>query len=131
MPFQAIARAQLDYTRFGVLVGALKTHAPQLVIHCGGFTGKPNVDACETKRSETIFGNIVLAQTVAQACDAAGVRLGAVSSGCIYTGAKVQMENGAWTIREDLNASDLSEFLAARSSRIRGFSEDDVPQLYL
>jgi dTDP-4-dehydrorhamnose reductase len=127
LPYRAVSRAGLDYTRFRVLADALKAHRPRLVIHCGGFTGKPNVDACEARRTEAILGNIVLAQTVAQACDAAGVRLGAVSSGCIYTGAKVQNEDGSWTIREDLNAPDLAELLASRSARIRGFDESDAP----
>jgi dTDP-4-dehydrorhamnose reductase len=124
---RAISRRELDYSRFRVLADALKSHRPELVIHCGGFTGKPNVDACESQRTETILGNIVLAQTVAQACDAAGVRLGAISSGCIYTGAKVQNGDGSWAIREDLNAPDIAELLASCSGRIRGFEENDAP----
>jgi dTDP-4-dehydrorhamnose reductase len=127
LPYRAISRAELDYTRFRVLADALKAHRPGLVIHCAGFTGKPNVDACETQRTETILGNIVLAQTIAQACDATGVRLGAVSSGCLYTGAKVQNEDGSWTIREDLTAPDLAELLGSRSTKIRGFEESDAP----
>jgi dTDP-4-dehydrorhamnose reductase len=105
----------------------LRWHQPKLVIHCGGFTGKPNVDACETLRTETVLGNVVLAQTVAQACEAAGVRLAAISSGCIYTGAKVQGEDGSWTTREDLNAPDLADALTNRSPKIRGFDEADRP----
>jgi dTDP-4-dehydrorhamnose reductase len=124
---QAVTRAKLDYSNFRVLADALKEQRPRLVIYCGGFTGKPNVDACETQRTETITGNIVLAQTVAQACDATGVRLGAVSSGCIYTGAKIQNSDGSWTIREDLNAPDLNDLLTSRSPKIRGFEEDDTP----
>ncbi len=127
LPFRAISRADLDYTRFRVLADALKSHRPDLVIHGGGFTGKPNVDVCETHRTETITGNIVLAQTVAQACDSAGVRLAAISSGCIYLGGKVQDEAGRWTIREDLNAPGLAGLLGAHSPRIRGFSDDDTP----
>lgn len=127
LPFQAISRAELDYSRFSVLAEALKSHRPKLVIHCGGFTGKPNVDACETQRTETILGNIVLAQTVAQACEATGVRLGVVSSGCIYTGAKVKNEDDSRTIHEDLNAPDLADLLASRSEKIHGFDESDRP----
>jgi len=127
LPYEAISRTRLDYTNFRVLVEALKQNRPKLVIHCGGFTGKPNVDACETARSETILGNIVLAQTVAQACDAAGVRLGAVSSGCVYSGAKVRNDDGTWTIRPDLNAPDLDAPLSSRSQNIRRFDDDDAP----
>ena len=127
LPYRAIARADLDYSSFRVLTDALKSNRPRLVIHCGGFTGKPTVDACETQRTGTILGNIVLAQTVAEACHSAGVRLGAVSSGCIYTGAKMQNEDGSWTFRQDLNAADLAGWLGSRSNKIRGFSESDPP----
>jgi dTDP-4-dehydrorhamnose reductase len=125
LPHEAISRAKLDYSRFRVLVDALKEHRPELVIHCGGFTGKPNVDACETQRTETVLGNIVLAQTVAQACVVAGVRLAAISSGCVYSGAKAQAEDGSWSVREDLTAPDLAGLLGSRSPRIRGFDETD------
>lgn len=127
LPHKPISRAALDYTRFRVLVDALKQHRPRLVIHCGGFTGKPNVDACETHRSETISGNVVLAQTVAQACDATGVRLAAVSSGCIFSGAKVSSKEGSWTVREDLTAPDLDGLLSSRSTNVHGFDEADAP----
>lgn len=123
---EAISRAGLDYTKFRVLADALKQHRPKLVIHCGGFTGKPNVDACETMRSETIIGNVVLAQTVAQACDAAGVRLAAVSSGCVFSGAKVKAADGTRTIRQDLNAPDLAARLEERSPEVRGFNDGDA-----
>jgi dTDP-4-dehydrorhamnose reductase len=125
LTYRAISRAELDYSAFRVLLDALKLRRPELVIHCGGFTGKPNVDACETQRTATILGNIVLAQTVAEACDAAGVRLGAISSGCIYTGVKVQQSDGSWAIRDNLNASDLAGPLSSRSPKIRGFDEGD------
>ena len=126
-PHRAISRSELDYSRFRVLVDVLKSQRPRLVINCGGITGKPNVDACETQRSATIEGNIVLSQTIAEACDVADVRLAAVSSGCIYSGAKVQGDDGTWTIREDLNAPGLAKLLASRSPKIRGFAEDDEP----
>jgi len=127
LPYRALSRSQLDYTNFGVLTEALKTERPSLVIHAAGYTGKPNVDACEIHRTETILGNIVVTQTIAQACDAANVRLGAVSSGCIFAGAKLQNEDGSWTVRDDLNAPDLADLLGARSPRIRGFTETDSP----
>jgi dTDP-4-dehydrorhamnose reductase len=127
LPHRAISRVDLDYTNFRVLADALRLHRPDLVIFCGGFTGRPTIDICEDRRSDTIMGNVVLAQTVAQACDAAGVRLGAVSSGCVFSGAKVQNESGTWTIRENLNAPDLVGLLGSRSPRIRGFDDDDAP----
>jgi dTDP-4-dehydrorhamnose reductase len=127
LPHRAISRVDLDYARFRVLLDALKVHRPDLVIFCGGFTGRPTVDICEDRRSDTILGNIALAQTVAQACDAAGIRLAAVSSGCVFSGARVQTEDGAWVVRENLQSEDLALFLASRSARVRGFRDTDPP----
>ena len=127
LPHRAISRVDLDYTKFRVLLDALKLHRPDLVIFCGGFTGRPSTSHCESRRTETILGNVALAQTVAQACDAAGVRLGTVSCGCVFSGGWVQNENGTWIIRENLHSEDLALFLATRSARVRGFTDSDTP----
>jgi dTDP-4-dehydrorhamnose reductase len=95
IPFTPLSRGQLDYTNFRILRGALLKTKPDFVINSAGFTGKPNVDACENQKGETVAGNVTLAQTVAQACDGLGIGLGYVASGCIYTGAKVRKECGA------------------------------------
>ena len=125
--FKPISRKSLDYTNFRTLLGALRREKPAFVINAAGFTGKPNVDACENQRGETVAGNVTLAQTVAQACDAAGVPLGFVSSGCIYTGAKVRQESGAWAVEDRLTEPLISELLAKRSDRVAGFAEGDEP----
>jgi UDP-glucose 4,6-dehydratase len=64
----------------------IKSLRPDLVINAAGYTGKPNVDACESDKGGCIHGNITFPLWIAQACDAAGVVLGHVSSGCIYNG---------------------------------------------
>lgn len=56
------------------------------VINAAGYTGKPNVDACEEDRAECLKGNVLFAHEVAKICDKHQVPLGHVSSGCIYTG---------------------------------------------
>jgi len=127
LAFQPISRKALDYTNFRTLLGALRKEKPAFVINAGGFTGKPNVDACENQRGETVAGNVTLAQTVAQACDVAGVPLGFVSSGCIYTGAKVRRECGSWGVEDRLTEPLISELLAKRSDRVTGFAEGDEP----
>jgi len=127
IPFTPVSRARLDYTDFRALRAALQEKKPDFVIHAAGFTGKPNVDACENQRGETVAGNVTLAQTVAQGCDSAGVALGFVSSGCIYTGAKVRQESGAWAVEDRLTEPLVSELLAKRSDRVAGFAEGDEP----
>jgi dTDP-4-dehydrorhamnose reductase len=127
IPFRPVSRKEINYADYRVLRATLQKEKPEFVINAGGFTGKPNVDACENQRGETIAGNVTLAQTVAQACDAAGVRLGFVSSGCIYAGAKVRRECGTWAVEDRLTEPLVSELLSKRSDRIAGFTETDEP----
>jgi dTDP-4-dehydrorhamnose reductase len=84
--FRNLRRAELDYTNPSVLEAALKREKPEFLINAAGYTGKPNVDACELHKAECLLGNAVLPGVVAQACEAAGIPWGHVSSGCIYTG---------------------------------------------
>lgn len=88
IPFRNLRRAELDYTNPAVLAAALKADRPEFLINAAGYTGKPNVDACELHKTECLFGNAVLPGLIAQACADAGVPWGHVSSGCIYTGAR-------------------------------------------
>src|SRR4051812_2444087 len=104
-PFVALSRAQVDYSRFEVLLKYLQTHRPAFLVNAAGYTGKPNVDACESARADTLQGNTLLPLTIAQACAAAGTPWGHVSSGCIYAGAKVRV-NGVVTEEKDLTRSD-------------------------
>jgi len=127
LDYRPVARKELDYTDFRTLLAALKKEKPDFVVNAAGFTGKPNVDTCEMFKAETIAGNIALPITVAQACDVAGVRLGTVSSGCIYTGTKIQRQDGKWSVEDRLTEPLVSELLEKRSDRVCGFSEDDEP----
>ncbi len=88
IPFRNVRRAELNYTDPAVLRAALLRDKPSFLINSAGYTGKPNVDACELHKSECLFGNAVLPGLIAQACTEAGVPWGHVSSGCIYSGAR-------------------------------------------
>ena len=88
LPFKSVARQELDYADPVKLLAALRTDKVSFLINAAGYTGKPNVDACELHKEECLFGNAVLPGRIAHACAAAGVAWGHVSSGCIYTGAR-------------------------------------------
>lgn len=85
----SLARADVDYTDTSVLLRFLKEHRPAFLINAAGYTGKPNVDACEADKANCLFGNAVVPARIAEACTDAGVPWGHVSSGCIYTGVKL------------------------------------------
>ena len=86
VPYRSLSRAEVDYTDAGALRAALLRDRPQFLINAAGYTGKPNVDACELHKADCLLGNAVLPGVVAEACEAAGVPWGHVSSGCIYNG---------------------------------------------
>lgn len=88
IPFRNLRRAEVDYTDRDRLREVLVAGRPQFLINAAGYTGKPNVDACELHRHECLAGNAVLPGVVAEACAEAGVPWGHVSSGCIFTGAR-------------------------------------------
>ena len=54
------------------------------VINAAGYTGKPNVDACEVAKAECLSGNAVLPGLIREVCEDMNIPWGHVSSGCIF-----------------------------------------------
>ncbi|HVT71781.1 MAG TPA: sugar nucleotide-binding protein [Lacunisphaera sp.] len=88
LPFRSLRRAEFDYTNRAALAELLRREKPAFLINAAGYTGKPNVDACELHKAECLLGNAVLPGIVGEACAAAGVPWGHVSSGCIFNGTR-------------------------------------------
>jgi len=148
LPFRNLRRADFDYTDTAALAALLRREKPAFLINAAGYTGKPNVDACELHKAECLFGNAVLPGRIAQACTDAGVPWGHISSGCIYTGARpdgsgfTETDTPNFTFRTN-NCSFYSgtkalgeEVLAGRTDvfiwRLRiPFNESDNPRNYL
>lgn len=84
--YRSISRRDTDYYNKVNLQRILEELKPQIVINAAGYTGKPNVDACEIHKSDCIQGNVLLPSLLAEACTKLNIVLGHVSSGCIYTG---------------------------------------------
>ena len=59
------------------------------IINAAGFTGIPNVDACELHKADTVQGNINFPLSLERRFDCPILHL---SSGCVYTGYK----DGGW-----------------------------------
>jgi len=124
--FVALSRKQVDYTRFDVLLDFLRSKKPSFVVNAAGYTGKPNVDACELDKAGTLVGNTLLPQTIAHACAVTGIPWGHVSSGCIYSGAKIS-EHGKVRVEKDLAQPELHALAEKKSPAILGFTETDTP----
>lgn len=125
-PFVALSRRELDYTRFDLLLDFLKTKRPKFVVNAAGYTGKPNVDACEIAKADTLVGNTLLPQTIAHACAALEIPWGHISSGCIYAGAKVVI-NGQTRAEKDMTKPELRALVEQSPKDVHGFTETDPP----
>ncbi len=73
------------------------------VINAAGYTGKPNVDACELSKENTIHGNIIWPQILTDWCILNDIKLGHVSSGCIYSGRR--LDGNPFTENDEPNFS--------------------------
>jgi len=94
--YRSVSRRECDYycpSELGFLLSFLK---PKFLINCAGYTGKPNVDACEDHKAECLSANVYLPLAINEACEKHGIPWGHVASGCIYQG-----NNGGVGFAED------------------------------
>jgi len=80
------SRTYFDYTDPQQLEHTLKALGSTVLINCAGYTGSPNVDACETNKENCYFYNVTVPLRIARICEKLGIKFINVSSGCIYTG---------------------------------------------
>ncbi|MCX6874500.1 MAG: sugar nucleotide-binding protein [Verrucomicrobia bacterium] len=124
--FRTLSRSQLDYTRFEALYPFLKDHRPSFIVNAAGYTGKPNVDACETAKADTLLGNTLFPQALAHACAMLDIPWGHVSSGCIFVGCQVATENG-WVTEKDMTRPEVRALAKTSPAKLRGFDETMTP----
>lgn len=124
--YRPISRKEVDYSRFDQLVGLLRGSNASFVINAAGFTGRPNVDACETARAETLQANTLLPLTIGQACWSLGIPWGHLSSGCIYNGAYIT-QRGTTRMEKNLSLPDWRALAETAPECLRGFTETDEP----
>ena len=120
------SRQTVDYTRFDILFNYVRGARPDFIINAAGFAGDPVADGCESNRAETVRANTLLPQTIARVCYLTSTPWGHVSSGSIYSGAKVAL-NGGLAVERDLNQPDLRKRLESQPQDFHGFDESDEP----
>jgi len=124
--FLPLSRSQIDYTQFGPLYQFLKETKPTFIVNAAGYTGKPNVDACESAKADTLQGNTLFPQVLAHACAALDIPWGHVSSGCIFAGAWVDYGDG-WVVEKDMTKPEFVAIAQHSPEKIRGFDETMTP----
>lgn len=92
----AFKKSELDYTSPLVLQKFLSERIDryEVVINCSGYTGVPNVDACEKNKQDCWFWNVIVPRNVVLSSNMFSIPTIQVSSGCIYSGyEKIFTEN--------------------------------------
>ena len=98
-----LSRAEVDYADASVLQDWMRVERPRFLINAAGYTGKPNVDACENHKAECLMGNALLPGRIREVCEDLGVPWGHVSSGCTYSGRR--FDGGGWLEADSPNFS--------------------------
>ena len=129
IPFIPLTRKAIDYSNFDVLFSYIRKMKPEFVINAAGYAPNPNLDARESAHWEVLCANALLPQTIARACLMTNTPWAHVSSGNIYTGAKVEMPGGQMRVERNLNRPELRQFFAIHPDRFHGFTESDEPNL--
>lgn len=97
VPFKTISGREIASSSKSDFAEGLKGLSASFLINCAGYTGKPNVDACELDKGNCLDGNAVLPSLIREVCGDLGIGWGHVSSGCIFGGERPG--GGGW--RED------------------------------
>jgi dTDP-4-dehydrorhamnose reductase len=121
--FIPLTRKAINYTDFDLLFDYIRKLKPEFIINAAGYPGRPNVDACETAREETLFANTLLPQTIARACSMTSTPWGHISSGCIYHGARLIEDKGMRIVE----GAEMRQLFAKNPEKICGYTEWDEP----
>ena len=82
----SVSRLDIDYYDPKIFSDYLISQKIKFLVNAAGYTGKPNVDACEVAKAECLLGNAVLPGIIREVCEDLKIPWGHVSSGCIYSG---------------------------------------------
>lgn len=73
----------LDQEKLFKLIKELK---PDFIINCAGYTGSPNVDACEINKEQCYDKNYNIPKNISIISNELNIKWIHISSGCIYSG---------------------------------------------
>jgi len=124
--FIPLTRRAFDYSRFDFLFDYLRTMKPVFLINAAGYSGTAGGSALRDEREKMMAANAILPQMIARVCSMTKTPWGHVSSGEIYSGAKV-LENGTLRTETDLSRPDLRQLYEKEPARFLGYTELDEP----
>ena len=96
----------LKESLFNSLKTEFNNHEQKWLVNCVGYTGKPNVDACESDKQTCWDLNVTFPTILADFCLQNNIKVINISSGCIYDGSKNYTEED-----DPLSTKEVTEIL--------------------
>jgi dTDP-4-dehydrorhamnose reductase len=94
-----ISKLDLDYTNPNILKSFIEKEEYldnkfDWIINCSGYTGKPNVEACELDKDNCYYYNVTIPLFLTKVANELDIPIIHIGSGCIYDGySKIYNEN--------------------------------------
>jgi dTDP-4-dehydrorhamnose reductase len=120
-----ISKSDYDYSNPDLFINLLKNEEFDWIINTSGYTGNPNVEACEDNKEDCYYYNVTVPLFLTKIANKFEVPIIHIGSGCIYSGYdKIYTENDAPDFGADSFTSsfysktkDAFEKLSARYER--------------
>jgi dTDP-4-dehydrorhamnose reductase len=84
--FDHISKKDIDYTNPNILEDYLNGKGYDAIINTTGYTGKPNVDACENDKENCYHYNVTVPLYLTKTANKLNIPIIHIGSGCVYTG---------------------------------------------
>lgn len=81
-----VSKKDIDYSDYDVFDSFLKKETPDWIINSSGYTGKPNVDACENDKENCFLYNVKVPMVITDIANNQKIPIVHVGSGCVYSG---------------------------------------------
>lgn len=89
-----ISKRDVDYSDPNIFVQYLQDNNFDWIINCSGYTGNPNVDACENNKEDCYYYNVTVPLYLTKIANKFEIPIIHIGSGCIYSGYdKIYTEN--------------------------------------
>ena len=80
------SKQDLDYSNPNVFRDFLEKESPSWIINASGYTGKPNVDACEKDKDRCYTYNVDVPFVLTKIANDVDIPIIHIGSGCVYSG---------------------------------------------
>src|SRR5262245_42283907 len=126
-PFIPLSRKAFDYTEFEFLFDYVRKIRPNLIINAEEVgeifseNTESDLEILETERMEMLQANALLPQTIARVCSLTNTPWAHISSGSIYSGAKV-VQKGRLSVETDLSRGSLRQLFDSHPENFLGYT---------